>query len=163
MYLATQTLVPHAPDSPELSGIPRDLQRLYRREREIASIVYKRGLAAAFEVEAALGNAISNAAVRSMLNRLVRKGILTRMRCGKTGTFIYGPALTQLSAREIELRHFAEDFYGGSLAELAAAIYDIFAKQQSSAGAAAAFSEKGSQSAPEGPRPILPRRQHKSS
>lgn len=130
MHLATQTLVPHTPTSSELSGIPREVQRLYRREREIASIVYERGLASAADVEAALGNAISNAAVRSMLNRLVRKAILTRIECGKFGSYIYGPALTQLSAREIELRHFADDFYEGSLNQLATAILEIFGSGQ---------------------------------
>lgn len=128
-HLATQALVPHTPTGSELSGIPREVQRLYPREREIASIVYEKGLASAVDVEAALDNAISNPAVRSMLNRLVRKGILTRIECGKFGSFIYGPALTQLSAREIELRHFADDFYNGSLNELAAALLQKFGGQ----------------------------------
>ena len=57
-----------------------------------------------------------------MLNRLVRKGLLTRARCGEHGAFVYGPALTDARARELALRRFAEDFFDGSLEQLAKAV-----------------------------------------
>lgn len=119
-------------DSAELSqghcdSLPPEVRRLYRREREIAAIVYERGLATATDVQGGLSCELSNPATRSMLNRLVGKGILTRVRCGRHRTFVYGPALTNASARETALRQLAEDFYGGSLASLAEAIADMFA------------------------------------
>ena len=109
---------------------PQEVLRLFRREREIALIVYERGLATARDVEAALSDPPRNAAVRSMLGRLVRKGILTQVKCGRRGTFVYGPALTQAGAREKALMQFAEDFYSGSLDALAGAIADMFARER---------------------------------
>jgi predicted transcriptional regulator len=106
---------------------PREVARLYRREREIAMIVYERGLVTAKDVEAALSDPLRNAAVRSMLGRLVSKGILTQVKCGSRGTFVYGPALTPSAAREKALRQFAEDFGYRSLDDLAEAIADMFA------------------------------------
>jgi predicted transcriptional regulator len=106
---------------------PRDVLRLYRREREIAMIVYERGLVTAKDVEAALSDPLRNAAIRSMLGRLVNKGILNQVKCGSRGTFVYGPALTPSAAREKALRQFAKDFGYPSLDDLAGAIADMFA------------------------------------
>ena len=111
----------------ESDDVPLDLTLLYRREREIALIVYERGLATAADVQVELADDLSNPAIRSMLNRLVNKGILTRVKCGRHGTFVYAPAITQASARETALRQFARDFYAGSLTSLAAAIAEMFA------------------------------------
>ena len=109
---------------------PQEVLRLYRREREIAMIVYERGLVTAKDVEAALSHSLSNAAVRSMLGRLVRKEILTQVKCGSRGALVYGPALTRSAATENALKQFAEDFHGGSLDALAEAIADMFASEK---------------------------------
>ena len=103
-------------------NLPQEVQRLFPREREIASIVYSQGLATAAQVEQQLSEPICNAAVRSMLNRLVRKGVLTRARCGPAGAFVYGAALTRTAARERALQQFAAEFYDGSLEHLAKAV-----------------------------------------
>ena len=108
-------------------SLPLEVTRLYRREREIAVLVYERGLATASDVQAGLSSELSNPAIRSMLNRLVAKRILTRLKCGRRGTFVYVPALTQATAREMALRQFAQDFYAGSLSSLAGAIAEMFA------------------------------------
>jgi predicted transcriptional regulator len=115
---------------------PQEVLRLYRREREIAMIVYDRGLVTAKDVEAALCHSLSNAAVRSMLDRLVRKEILTQVRCGSRGAFVYGPALTQSAAAENALKQFAGDFYGGSLDSVAEAIAQMFANEKRHSAAA---------------------------
>lgn len=104
-----------------------NLDRLYRREREIASFVYANGLVTAKQVQAALSDPISNPAVRSMLARLVEKGVLTRLKGHFEGGFLYGPALTELSAREISLKQFAQDYFDGSLQNVAKAMADLFA------------------------------------
>jgi hypothetical protein len=47
------------------------------------------------------------------------------LKCGRQGAFIYGAALNQLSAREMELRQFADDFFEGSMERLARAVADL--------------------------------------
>jgi len=132
MYIGNETFR-SAAVGPEAPVVPPAIDQLYRREREVALIVYRRGLATATDVQGALSASLSNPAIRSMLNRLVAKGVLTRTKCGPYGTFIYGPAVTAASARETALRQLAEDFYAGSLSSLAGAIADLFANQRQSA------------------------------
>lgn len=125
MYVSTQALVPHSTRAYSELRSPSSLEHLYGREREVAALVYRRGPSGAREVQRLISAPLSNPAVRTTLNRLVRKGILTRLKCGRQGAFIYGAALNQLSAREMELRQFADDFFEGSMERLARAVADL--------------------------------------
>lgn len=149
MYLGTEASFQKAVSlrDHEADALPPEVRRLYPREREIAAIVYLRGLATAADIETGLSSPLSNAAVRSMLNRLVAKGILTRLKCGPHRTFVYGPALTSAAARETALRQFAQDFYAGSLASLAEAIADMFARDMLPQAAASRGNELSRRSA----------------
>ena len=99
------------------------LDRLARREREVAEIVFARGEASAVDVCRALSDPISNAAVRSMLTRLEAKGVLSRRKEGKR--FFYAPAGTDPAVRDASLRWLALEHFGGSLARLAGAALDL--------------------------------------
>jgi len=103
----------------ESAHLPLELLRLYRREREVATIIYSMGLASAKQVQAALSVPLTNAAVRSMLVRLVRKGILVQLKGNSNQPFLYGPALTEGAVSERTLLQFASDFHEGSLSGLA--------------------------------------------
>ena len=105
---------------------PYDLNRLFPREREIALFVYARGCVTAKDVEAAVGN-LTNAAVRSMLNRLVKKGLVTRQELKAPNPFVYGPAITDVGAQEKAIRQCAQDFFDGSIDAVAAALADLYA------------------------------------
>lgn len=89
------------------------LTRLPPREQEIATLVYLNTGITAKEVELALSSKITNAAIRSMLNRLVAKGVLRRRQVG--GKFFYSPALLLPSVQERALERVVDDFFGGSL------------------------------------------------
>ena len=114
--------------------IPPEVLQLFPREREIALVVYNRGLATAKDIEAALDGRLSNAAIRSMLNRLVRKGILYSHRYGRRRTLLYAAALSEAFAREMALKQFAADFCRGSISSLASEIADLLAANDSSFG-----------------------------
>jgi predicted transcriptional regulator len=104
------------------SVFPPEILRLYRREREVAELVYVRRQATAKQVQAELSDPLSSPAVRSMLNRLVGKGILTRHRCEGNTEYTYEPAISYVSSRERAVRQLADDYFDGSLAEVAASI-----------------------------------------
>lgn len=119
---------PHQ-DSPSLSEagtLPAELVRLFPRERELALIVYRLGLATAIDVERSLADPLSNAAVRTILNRLAAKGILARQKCRGRRLFLYAPALTEALALERTTRILCNDLCGGSLAALAQSVSDEF-------------------------------------
>ncbi|GAA4723136.1 BlaI/MecI/CopY family transcriptional regulator [Sphingomonas lutea] len=109
---------------------PFDIDQLFPREREIALFVYAHGCVTAKDVEAAVGS-LTNAAVRSMLNRLVRKGLITRQELKAPNPFVYGPALTEVSAQERAIRQCADDFFDGSVDAVAAALADVYASRSS--------------------------------
>ena len=90
------------------------LTKLPPREQEIATIVYLHTDVTARELEVALSNEITNSAIRCMLSRLVRKG-LVRRRKGQGKTFIYSPALLLPDIQERALERLADDYFDGSL------------------------------------------------
>ena len=102
--------------------MPPEVSKLYRREREVAEAVYVRRSATAKVVQALLSDQLTSPAVRSMLNRLVRKGILARQRADDGVEYVYYPAINQYASQERAIRQVAEDFFGGSLAEIAASV-----------------------------------------
>jgi predicted transcriptional regulator len=105
--------------------LPAEVLKLYRREREIAEIVYGNGRATAKDVQAQLSDPLTNAAIRSMLNRLVRKGILTRSTKEDGVEYLYYPIVTHALSRERALKQLAEDFFGGSLQEAAVVVMNL--------------------------------------
>ena len=130
MYVAADQAFSKAAPNWEAQAYPPDVWRLFPREREIALIVYEGGPMTANEVLARLSSALSNAALRSMLNRLVGKGILTRQLLGIGRVYVYAPAVTASSARQSALEQFANDFHAGSLTALADAIADMLARER---------------------------------
>lgn len=119
----------HAFEGRTASGayIPPQVERLAWRERQVASIVYRRGFATAKDVEFELDSSLSNGAIRSMLLRLVSKGILSR-RPGKRGvgcSDVFIAALSLDHARRRAVAKLADEFFGGSVADLAGWVGEI--------------------------------------
>lgn len=100
--------------------LPPQVLRLAWREREIATIIYSRGASTAKDVECALNGQISNAAVRSMLGRLVTKGMLRREGGSPGGRgYVYVPAMSAEDVAEQAIRQVSELYFRGSVAALA--------------------------------------------
>jgi predicted transcriptional regulator len=99
------------------------LARLAPREREIATIVYTRGMISAEEARTCLSAPLSNSAIRSMLTRLEAKGILRKRKTGNR--YLFGPVLPDQKLREQALRRLCADYFGGSLLEAALALVEM--------------------------------------
>ena len=113
--------------------LPRQVLTLASREREVATIVYAQTSATARQVEGQLSTIMTNSAVRSMLVRLVRKGILSRRAiAGKRGRgqeYLYLPALTEADLKIRALKRLSEDFFNGSLSEAAQLLQMLVANE----------------------------------
>ena len=109
-----------ASDEPSLNYIPPQIERLAWRERQVALVVYRYGYATAKDVESELGGEVSNGAIRSMLVRLVRKGLLLRRRAGRGAGCrdLFIAALSVDHARSRALARIADEFFDGSLPQL---------------------------------------------
>ena len=100
-----------------------DPQGMSRREREVMDIVYRLGRATALEVRAEMAEAPTDAAVRTTLRVLVRKGRLKQEYDGPR--FVYFPTLAREAARRSAFRHLLDTFFGGSARGAMAALVDM--------------------------------------
>jgi predicted transcriptional regulator len=114
------TLRTHAEDSP--AAFPPQLNQLPKREREIAMMIYAEGPATAKKLEKRMTRALSNSALRCMLGRLCKKGILSRRKLAGSHSetdrrvpFVYIPSLTADVVRKSAIKQLAEDYFEGSL------------------------------------------------
>jgi predicted transcriptional regulator len=95
-------------------SVPLQRKPLPAREAQIAAIVYKLGEASANQVCAALDGELTNAAVRSMLQRLIAKQIVRRRLKGHC--YYYAPAEERQPDPREALRKVVDDHFGGCFA-----------------------------------------------
>ena len=101
---------------------PKSTSDLSRRERQIMDIIYARGEAAAADVQAALPDAPSYSAVRTLLRILEEKGHLTHREDGPR--YIFLPTESHAKASRSALRRVVQTFFDGSLSGAVAALVD---------------------------------------
>jgi predicted transcriptional regulator len=97
----------------------RGVDPLSRRERQIMEIVYQQGRATAADVHAALPDAPSRTAVRTLLRILEEKGHLKHKLSGMA--FVYEPTRPRAQAARFALRRLLDTFFEGSLEKAVAA------------------------------------------
>ena len=93
-----------------------------RRERQIMDAVFARGEATAAEVHAAVPDAPSYTAIRTMLRILVDKGCLKIRQDGPR--YVYSPTERRATAARSEIRRLVDTFFGGSIASATAAFVE---------------------------------------
>jgi predicted transcriptional regulator len=95
---------------------------LSRREREILDILHREGRASVAQIQAALPDAPSYSAVRSLLAVLLDKGHVRHERQGKR--YLYRPVEPRQQAATAALQQVLGTFFGGSLANAARTFLD---------------------------------------
>lgn len=100
-----------------------DVPALSRREREVLDIVYRLGRPTAAEVRSEMAEPPTDAAVRTTLRVLERKG---RLRHDYDGPrFVYTPTVAREAARRSAFRHLLDTFFGGSARGAMAALVEM--------------------------------------
>ncbi len=105
--------------------VPADdgVSTLSRREREVLDIVYRLGRPTAAEVRGEMAEPPSDAAVRTTLRILERKG---RLRHDYDGPrYVYTPTIAREAARRSAFRHLLDTFFGGSARGAMAALVEM--------------------------------------
>lgn len=111
--------------SSRIDGPPQIVLNLAPAEREVALVVYQMGACTAKQVEEHLGNRVTNATVRTVLRRLMKKRILTRRSTGRYKTFVYLPAITTEYVRQSAILNLAQQHFAGSLPRMAATLSEL--------------------------------------
>ena len=96
------------------------MDALPRREREIYEILASLGEATAADVRAAMTDAPSYSAVRTMLARLEAKGEVSHRTVDQA--HVYRTVARPAKVRESALRQIVKTFFGGSAASAATAL-----------------------------------------
>jgi predicted transcriptional regulator len=91
------------------------------REREVLEVIYDGGPASVAEVRDRLANPPGYSAVRTMLTRLVAKGLLSYKRDGQR--YVYSPAKRE-TVRKQALKRVIKTYFGGSLTQAVSAFLD---------------------------------------
>jgi predicted transcriptional regulator len=125
----------------ESEPLPPQVEALVGREQEIARIVFGRGASTAKDVQARLSADISNAAVRSMLMRLVAKGVLQleRGHRGPGQPSIYVPTSTSHEVKRRALRQLCDRYFEGSLLNLVVAALNVLQEREAGDGSNGAY------------------------
>jgi predicted transcriptional regulator len=102
--------------------MPKPLtEHLTRREREIMNAVFKLGNRASAEnIRAHLTNPPTDSAVRVMLARLEKKGVLKHQQDGLR--YLYSATISPAAAQRTALQQYLQTFFGGSLTRMMTAL-----------------------------------------
>jgi predicted transcriptional regulator len=103
--------------------MPRSLNELGRRERQIMDVVLRLGEATVSDVRTALVDPPSYSSVRTMLRLLESKGYLTHRQDGIR--YVYRPKQPVAKTRTSALRHMLNTFFGGSTSSAVAALIEL--------------------------------------
>lgn len=95
---------------------------LSRRERQIMTILHRRGRATAAEVQDDLPDPPGYSAVRSALALMVERGLVRHEREGNR--FVYFAAAPREGVRRSALRHLLRTFFGGSRQQAISALLE---------------------------------------
>jgi predicted transcriptional regulator len=96
--------------------------QLSRRERQIMDVLHTKESATASEVRAALSDAPSNSAVRTLLRILEEKGHIKHHQEG--ARFVYAPCMSRESASQSALQRVVSTFFQGSASQAMAALLE---------------------------------------
>ena len=121
----------------ENRDLPPQVTCLAHREREIATLIYQAGACTAKDIEPRIFPPISNGALRSMLVRLVNKGILRREwgRRGRGQQFVYVPSITPDEVKRRAIRQLSDLYFEGSLLTMMMEVFASLDRQDDIAAA----------------------------
>ena len=100
--------------------MPRRLDRLTRRERDIMDALFRLGRATAADIMAAMPAPPGYSTVRTQLRVLEAKGHVRHEEVGLR--YVYMPTVPRRSAARSALRHIVDTFFEGSSAKAVAAL-----------------------------------------
>lgn len=94
-------------------------QELSKRERQLLDVLYTFGEASATQVRESLADDLADPTVRTILNILEGKGLVSRRLIGKK--YVYRPVKPKVGAGKLALKRVLDVFFGGAVEDAIAA------------------------------------------
>jgi len=101
------------------------LATLGPRQREIARIVYSNAAVTPRQIQEQLSEQRSVRVIRTLLDRLVSKGLVRRRSTGRHREIIYIAAIPTPRVRDVAIQKLVNDRFGGSLVQAAMAMQEL--------------------------------------
>jgi predicted transcriptional regulator len=111
-------------------ALPPEIDALAPRMREIARIVYLRGGATAKDVQDDVDDPLTICGIRTLMNRLAKKGLVKRRRSGRHTEILYLPAILTDGLRRIALRQLITQSFGGSAANALQTMLQLISSEE---------------------------------
>ena len=105
-------------------SLDRKLAALGPRQQEIAGIVYAHASVTPREVQQRLSEQRSLRVIRTLLDRLVLKGLVRRKASGRHREILYIAAIPTPRVREAAIRKLVDERFGGSMALASTALQE---------------------------------------
>ena len=102
---------------------PTELPLLTRREQQIMSSIYRRGVASVHEVLSDIPDAPSYSSIRTLMRILLDSGVLMSEQDGPR--HVYSPVVKREDAAKQALRHVVETYFDGDRAAASNALGKI--------------------------------------
>jgi predicted transcriptional regulator len=96
------------------------IEKLPPRERQLFDTLYAHGEASAAELQGLIPDPPSNSAIRAMLSRLEKKGVVTHRMVDQK--YVYSTAVPERKVKQSALSHLIQTFFNGSPAGAASAL-----------------------------------------
>ena len=110
--------------------LPVEFDGLFPRQRELIRVIFVHGGATASEVHSLIPDPPpSVCGIRTLLNRLVRKGLLTRRRSGRHSEMFYMLTAPIPEVRLNALDRIAKEYFGGSKPKAVEALVKLAANE----------------------------------
>ena len=95
-------------------SLPLEVRKLAPRSQQIAMIVYRSRGCTLREIHAEIDDDVTIYGIRTLINRLVSRGIIKCRRTGRHSELIYLPNLLTQTIRRAALRRLIQDEFGSS-------------------------------------------------
>lgn len=105
-------------------SLDRKLAALGPRQQEIAGIVYAHASVTPREIQQRLSEQRSLRVIRTLLDRLVLKGLVRRKASGRHREILYIAAIPTPRVREAAIRKLVDERFGGSMALASTALQE---------------------------------------
>ena len=102
------------------------IEKLPPRERQLFDTLYAHGEATAADLESLIPDPPSNSAIRAMLARLEKKGVVSRRMVDQK--YVYSTAVPERKVKQSALSHLIRTFFNGSPAGAATALLGMTEK-----------------------------------
>jgi predicted transcriptional regulator len=96
--------------------LPMEMQCLPPRERQVAEAVYRLVEASSAEIRREVGNGVSISSVKTMLERLEAKKVVSRRK--SQGSVFYSPAVLTERVRQAAVERMTHQYFDGSIDQL---------------------------------------------